>query len=712
MAESRQDSRRLGPFLVAIIAFVSMALILSGGWTATPRGGVASVEIDSAQHLVKSDSDPLRALHDGVTSPDPRLPGPVSQVVRYLSGVPQWTNLTDPTAPPTLDYAAMAFDPVANYTLLFGGQSAGGYPTNQTWVFAGGSWTNITNNVGEAPIPRDGMAMTYDSADHYILAYGGGGFTLTCSRSSADSCDTTWAFYSGLWHIVNASGTLPQVSMQFSMAFDASDGYVLGTDGSHTWEYLGGTWTPFCGTNCTNFIPAPDVTGAVAYDAHDGYVLFTGDGFTWKFHSGTWTNISGASGAGPSSRQYFDVASNTANGSVLVFGGLASLPGGRFGYLNDTWIFSDGSWDNVSVGLAPSGRYGAALAFDPPENGYVLFGGDSQLGSGGDRNDTWFYGPHAPISELSLSLDPPVPQPGENASFTATFNGGTGPFSYSWIFGDGGLSALASPVHSFASVGFYVVSVWVNDSLGDRATGSIRVHVFVPLSVLTLSASPNPVILGQPVNFSVTPTGGSPPYTVSWAFGDGGVGGNLTNITHIFTTDGPFTVVATVSDSAGDLVRSELNLSIQLQALAGVSQTSASDPFTIHFIGQAQGGVGPYSFDWSFGDGTVARTQDPAHTYSGPGSYSVSLIVTDAKGDTSESNLSVQVGVHTQNSTVTPSTVWLWPAVLGAAVVAAAGLSLTAVLIVARERRQEGEEWIRKLTSDGSEESGVHRPRG
>jgi hypothetical protein len=48
--------------------------------------------------------------------------------------------------------------------------------------------------------------------------------------------------------------------------------------------------------------------------------------------------------------------------------------------------------------------------------------------------------------------------------------------------------------------------------------------------------------------FSTQPSGGVPPYTVQWLFGDGGAGSGLT-AQHVFATPGTFTATATVSDS-------------------------------------------------------------------------------------------------------------------------------------------------------------------
>ncbi len=48
--------------------------------------------------------------------------------------------------------------------------------------------------------------------------------------------------------------------------------------------------------------------------------------------------------------------------------------------------------------------------------------------------------------------------------------------------------------------------------------------------------------------FSTQPSGGVPPYTVQWNFGDGGAGAGL-SAQHVFATPGQFTATATVSDS-------------------------------------------------------------------------------------------------------------------------------------------------------------------
>ena len=65
------------------------------------------------------------------------------------------------------------------------------------------------------------------------------------------------------------------------------------------------------------------------------------------------------------------------------------------------------------------------------------------------------------------------------------------------------------------------------------------------------------------------------------------------------------------------------------------ANTSNTDVFeTITFSSDVRGGTPPFSYLWNFGDGTTSTSTNPAHQYNMPGSYTVSLLVEDAMGDT------------------------------------------------------------------------------
>jgi len=73
---------------------------------------------------------------------------------------------------------------------------------------------------------------------------------------------------------------------------------------------------------------------------------------------------------------------------------------------------------------------------------------------------------------------------------------------------------------------------------------------------------------------------------------------------------------------------------------APVGISSQTQTFNV----SVSGGLPPYSYSWNFGDGGTATGATPTHTFLQPGSYNVSVTVSDLGGNSSVTNETVSVG--------------------------------------------------------------------
>ncbi|MEW6073617.1 MAG: PKD domain-containing protein [Planctomycetota bacterium] len=124
--------------------------------------------------------------------------------------------------------------------------------------------------------------------------------------------------------------------------------------------------------------------------------------------------------------------------------------------------------------------------------------------------------------------------------------------------------------------------------------------------------------------------------TWSWDFGDGGTSA-LQNPTHVFASPGTYTVRLEVDGLSGYDRVTRTNLIVvagsgALTAAFDAAPRSGSAPLDVAFTDLSTGS--PASWEWSFGDGGTSALQDPAHTYGADGTYTVSLTVTAAGGET------------------------------------------------------------------------------
>jgi len=150
---------------------------------------------------------------------------------------------------------------------------------------------------------------------------------------------------------------------------------------------------------------------------------------------------------------------------------------------------------------------------------------------------------------------------------------------------------------------------------------------------------------GVTADFTADATRGAAPFTVSftngtmgsatsyaWDFGDGN-GSNETSPSHTYEAPGTYTVMLTafsVDCSDNEVKAGYITVPATPAADFNASSTSGSAPLTVQFTDTST--EMPTAWSWDFGDGGSSVLENPTHTYDMPGTYSVSLTVTNEAG--------------------------------------------------------------------------------
>lgn len=261
-------------------------------------------------------------------------------------------------------------------------------------------------------------------------------------------------------------------------------------------------------------------------------------------------------------------------------------------------------------------------------------------------------------------------------AFTAEATGGGGaPYTYTWDFGDGTPPVEGSTVsHTYATQGSYTPSVVAKDTLLASEPKSLATISVTPASVpggpltTTMHFSPTSPTVNQTVYLNARPSGGSGGYRCSWDFGDRGVSSTC-GTSHAWAVAGSYLVAVTVSDSAGSSTTKNSTIEVQaaslppkpLRVTVFLSPRYPLVDETVFLYAKAEGGAGPYTCAWDFGDGTHKTACGTSHTWKGAGSYTVTVAVSDSEGNLTSETLSVRIEGTPAPGTPLSVTIFMMP---------------------------------------------------
>ncbi|MBI3501887.1 MAG: PKD domain-containing protein [Bacteroidetes bacterium] len=286
-----------------------------------------------------------------------------------------------------------------------------------------------------------------------------------------------------------------------------------------------------------------------------------------------------------------------------------------------TWYFGDGS---NSASTNPSHTYTASGTYNV-----------SLVVHQGGCTDSITLTNYITIQNIAASFvaTPTVICTGQTVTFTNTSVPAA--VSANWNFGDATTSATINPSHTYTAAGTYTVTMTATDASG--CTGTIKNTIVVNQTPTANFIADTMVACSVPftVNFTNTSTGGA---TYSWNFGDGNTS-TLQNPTHTYTATGTYNVTLTVTNANGTC-----NATITKNAFILISPPVANFihvpdsgcvPLTVNFTSTSSSAIDPIViYAWNFGDGGNSALQNPVHTYTATGVYSVTLTITTQNGCT------------------------------------------------------------------------------
>ncbi len=400
-----------------------------------------------------------------------------------------------------------------------------------------------------------------------------------------------------------------------------------------------GSFSPANGTNPNAFLPTLGGTAGsgTLYDQ-----LISGDHY---YIQSEWSNgdvnceMHPAVGAIVPS---FTAPSTASPGASVSFNPGASTS--SQGYTSVTWDFGDGSTSfsrisatptSVSHSFATSGVYTVSLTLIDTKGNLTTV--THQVTVRAAPTASFTSSPQAPSGTL-VSFD-------AGASFDP--NSGGAISSYAWNFGDGSAPGSgASPTHAYASPGTYTVSLVVTDNFGIPSTAATQQLTvgMNPTGAFTLSPlAPSGTSVGfNAAGSSDSNTSGSV-VSYAWNFGDGSAAGSGVTPTHAYASLGTYSISLVVTDNSG---RSSIAVTHQVTVGANptgafTASAAASDvgmPVSFNAGGSSDSNTGGsvVSYAWNFGDGSAAGSGvTPTHAYPSPGTYTISLVVTDNFGRSS-----------------------------------------------------------------------------
>ncbi len=243
-----------------------------------------------------------------------------------------------------------------------------------------------------------------------------------------------------------------------------------------------------------------------------------------------------------------------------------------------------------------------------------------------------------------------------NANFTSNVTSGNGPLtvsftdlstnnptSWQWSFpgGNPSSSTQQNPTVVYNNPGTYNVTLTTSNSAGsDTQQSNNYITVADNVQIPDANFTANVTSGNGPLTVSFTDLSTNNPTNWQWSFPGGNPSSSTQqNPTVVYNNPGTYTVSLTSSNNAGANIETKdafitvSTATVAPQAFFGSNVTSGQTPLSVQFIDQSTNL--PTNWNWVFegGNPNTSTLQNPFVVYNQPGTYSVTLQVSNSAGN-------------------------------------------------------------------------------
>lgn len=222
---------------------------------------------------------------------------------------------------------------------------------------------------------------------------------------------------------------------------------------------------------------------------------------------------------------------------------------------------------------------------------------------------------------------------GEPIQFINTSASGSANIQYSWNFGDGAISALTSPSHTYAAKGVYSVILQASltgNNTSCQSSKTLNVEIYErPTADFTFIDK----CLSDTVSFvnQTVYSGGMGNLIYRWNFNDGNLA-STQNTSHKYSIPGLYNVSMEVETVFGCTSSIAKQVEIFEMPAANFTATNVCLNSVTDFVNTSFINIGSMTYDWNLDNGTTSTATSPSLVYAADGTYQVELIATSNNG--------------------------------------------------------------------------------